>query len=114
MIAAQQQTFVSLAGIDPEAVRIVEKPLDPSDDRVTLVVAPVEISLPLAGLVDLNAERARLEKELEEARSQITRLETLLASPFAQKAPAEVVEKEREKLVAYQETALRLQQQLDK
>jgi valyl-tRNA synthetase len=112
MIAAQQQTFVSLAGIDPQAVTIVEKPLEPSEDRVTLVVAPVEISLPLAGLVDLEAERARLEKELEEARSQIERLEKLLASPFAHKAPPDVVEKEREKLAAYQETAARLKQQL--
>jgi valyl-tRNA synthetase len=112
MIAAQQQTFVSLAGIDPQAVTIVEKPLEPSEDRVTLVVAPVEISLPLAGLVDLEAERARLEKELEETRSQIERLEKLLASPFAHKAPPDVVEKEREKLAAYQETAARLKQQL--
>ena len=40
------------------------------------------------------------------------RLENLLASPFAQKAPAEVVAKERETLATYQETADRLQQQL--
>ncbi len=112
MIAAQQQTFVSLAGVDPQAMQIVEKPLPPSDERITLVVAPVEITLPLAGLVDLAAERARLEKELAEAASQIQRLEKLLASPFAQKAPPDVVEKEREKLAAFQETAERLQQQL--
>jgi valyl-tRNA synthetase len=112
MIAAQQQTFVSLAGVDPQAVQIVEKPLPPSDERITLVVAPVEITLPLAGLVDLAAERARLEKELAEATSQIQRLEELLASPFAQKAPPDVVEKEREKLATFQETAERLQQQL--
>ncbi len=112
MIAAQQQTFVSLAGIDPEAMTVVEKPLEPSDERITLVVAPVEISLPLAGLVDLEAERARLEKELAEAHSQVQRLEKLLGSPFAEKAPQEVVEKEREKLATYRETAARLAQQL--
>ncbi len=112
MIGAQQEVFVSLAGIDPSAITIVETPLEPSDDRVTLVVGPVEISLPLAGLVDLQAERARLDKELLEVRSQIERLEKLLGSPFAEKAPVEVVAKEREKLAAYQETAERLQQQL--
>ena len=111
-IESQRQTFVSLAGIDPQAFTIVEKPLPPSDDRVTLVVAPVEITLPLAGLVDLSAERARLEKELAETQAQISRLENLLGSPFAGKAPPEVVAKEREKLVAYQETAARLKQQL--
>jgi len=111
-VESQKQTFVSLAGINPHGLTIVEERLQPSDDRITLVVTPVEISLPLAGLVDLEAERARLEKELAEAQSQIARLEKLLASPFAQKAPAEVVAKEREKLDAYQETAERLQQQL--
>jgi valyl-tRNA synthetase len=63
-------------------------------------------------LVNVEAERDRLEKELAEAESQIQRLEKLLSSPFAQKAPAEVVEKERNKLAEYQETADRLKQQL--
>jgi valyl-tRNA synthetase len=112
IIEAQKKTFASLAGIDLEGLTIVDNPLEPSEDRVTLVISPVEISLPLAGLVDLEAERARLEKELTEAQSQIERLDKLLASPFAQKAPPDVVEKEREKLAAYQETAERLQQQL--
>jgi valyl-tRNA synthetase len=62
--------------------------------------------------VDLAAERARLETELAESHAQIERLENLLASPFAQKAPPDVVEKEREKLAAYRETAARLKQQL--
>jgi valyl-tRNA synthetase len=66
----------------------------------------------LAGLLDLKAERERLEHELAEAQSQITRLEKLLASPFAQKAPPEVVEKERAKLTEYQETAGKILQQL--
>lgn len=119
VVESQKQTFVSLAGIDPEGMTLVKQPLEStlegeaSDDRVSLVVTPVEISLPLAGLVDLAAERARLVKELAEAQSQIGRLEKLLASPFAEKAPPEVVQKERDKLVDYQETAARLQQQLD-
>ena len=55
-----------------------------------------------------------MEKELEEAEGQITRLTRLLNSPFAEKAPPNVVEKEREKLAAYQETAARIKTQLDK
>ena len=112
IVDSQKQSFVSLAGIDPQAFSIIEERLDPSDERVTLVVTPVEISLPLAGLVDLEAERARLEKELAEAQSQIVRLEKLLGSPFAEKAPPDVVQKERDKLADYQETAARLEQQL--
>jgi valyl-tRNA synthetase len=112
IMEAQRQTFISLAGIDPENLTMIEKPLPPADDRITLVVTPIEITLPLAGLVNVEAERERLEKELAEAESQIQRLEKLLSSPFAQKAPAEVVEKERNKLAEYQETADRLKQQL--
>ncbi len=112
VIQSQRQTFVALAGIDPDAFKVVEGSLEPSEELITLVVAPVEISLPLAGLVDVEAERERLVKELAEAEGQIKRLEKLLASPFAEKAPDAVVQKEREKLDSYRETAERIQQQL--
>jgi valyl-tRNA synthetase len=62
--------------------------------------------------VDLEQERARLEKELAEAESQIARLEKLLASDFAKKAPEAVVAKEREKLAAYKEIAEKIKAQL--
>ena len=112
LIEDQRQTFVSLAGLDPDALAIVKEPLAPSDEQITLVITPVEITIPLAGLVDAEAEKERLNKELAEAESQIERLEKLLNSPFAQKAPAAVVEKERAKLAEYQETAVRLKLQL--
>jgi valyl-tRNA synthetase len=112
LIEEQKQTFISLAGLDPEALAIMKEPLAPSDEQITLVITPVEITIPLAGLVDAEAEKERLSKELAEAESQIERLEKLLNSPFAQKAPAAVVEKERAKLAEYQETAARLKLQL--
>ena len=111
-IQAQKKSLILLAGIDPEEMTIVMEPLEPSEDRITLVIPPVEISLPLAGLIDVAAERERLEKELAEVQSQINRLEKLLTSPFANKAPAEVVDKEREKLVTFQETAEKIRKQL--
>jgi valyl-tRNA synthetase len=113
LIDSQQQAFISLAGIDPTEIKIVEETVEPSDEHVTLVVASVEIHLPMKGLVDYGAERIRLEKELMETQEQIERLEKLLNSPFSQKAPSDVVAKEREKLAAYLETAERLQQQLE-
>ena len=59
-------------------------------------------------------ERARIQKEISDTQAQIDRLEKLLASDFASKAPAPVVQKEREKLAAYQETAMKLRTQLEK
>ena len=73
----------------------------------------MEIYLPLTGMVDVADEKARLEKEYREAQSHIERLEKLLSGDFANKAPAPVVQKEREKLEAYRATAEKLQAQLD-
>jgi valyl-tRNA synthetase len=56
--------------------------------------------------------REKLERELSEANSQIQRLENLLASDFANKAPAKVVENERTKLETYRQTVEKLKKQL--
>jgi len=111
-IQSQRKTFISLAGIDPDAFNVISSPIEPSDESITLVIAPYEISLPLADLVDVAAEKDRLERELIEAEGQIDRLTKLLSGPFAEKAPQAVVEKEREKLAAYQETVERIKAQL--
>ncbi len=62
--------------------------------------------------MDLAAERARLSKELAETEAQIARGEQLLHGPFAQRAPANVVQREREKLAQIQERATRLSERL--
>ena len=85
---------------------------DKPEGAAALVVGPVEIYLPLAGMVDVEQERARLEKELAEAELHIARLEKLLASDFAKKAPEAVVAKEREKLASYKETAEKIKAQI--
>ena len=56
--------------------------------------------------------RGKLEKELTEANSQIQRLEKLLSSDFANKAPVKVVENERAKLETYRQTVEKLKKQL--
>jgi len=76
-------------------------------------VGPLEVHVPLAGMVDLAEELTRLGRELAENESQVARLERLLASDFAAKAPAAVVGKEREKLAVYRETAAKLKAQLE-
>ena len=109
---SQRAALCALAGIDPDQLTLQAALAEKPQGQTALVVAGVEIFLSLAGLVDETAERARLEQELTEIISQIERLAQLLNSPFAQKAPAAVVDKERQKLTAYQETAAKLKQQL--
>jgi valyl-tRNA synthetase len=112
MLLEQKPVLASLASLDMEKLDIREALPEKPENSTTDVVGPVEIYLSLSGLVDSAEERARLEKDLAETESQIARLETLLGSDFASKAPAAVVNKEREKLAAYKETAEKIKAQL--
>jgi valyl-tRNA synthetase len=112
LLKEQSSTIAALAGLDHSQFSILPSLEKKPADSAVLVVGAVEIYLPLSGLVDANAERARLMKELAETRSQIERLEKLLGGDFAKKAPASVVEKEREKLAGYEETARKINSQL--
>ena len=59
-----------------------------------------DVFVRLEGVVDFEAERQRLRKEIERARKEIAFLEGKLGRPeFVERAPAEVVERERERLV---------------
>lgn len=65
------------------------------------VVGGVEVYLPLRGLLDLDKEIARVEKEIAQAKQEQARFEGKLSNPgFLAKAPEQVVAKEREKLEA--------------
>jgi valyl-tRNA synthetase len=112
ILQGQAATLAALAGLDPD--RLIIKPeLDGKPEgHSALVVGPVEVYLPLAGLVDLDEERARLQKDLAEVDAQIERLQALLAGPFIQKAPPAVVAKEQARLAAFQETAEKLRNQI--
>jgi valyl-tRNA synthetase len=109
----QAASIAALAGLDDTALTIVERLEEKPAGNIALVVGPVEVYLPLSRLIDVEEEIARLTKELQEAESQIDRLNKLLAGPFSEKAPSPVVQKEREKLQGYQETAQKLKEQLD-
>jgi valyl-tRNA synthetase len=65
---------------------------------VQLVVRGEVAALPLKGVIDLAAERARLEKEMQKADADITRVDAKLGNAnFVARAPEEVVEEEKEK-----------------
>ncbi|NOH01203.1 MAG: valine--tRNA ligase [Chloroflexi bacterium] len=112
LLESQKPVIASLAGLDQSQISILQSLPEKPADSAALIVGSVEIYLPLAGMVDLAGEKARLEKELKEAESHIERLEQLLAGDFASKAPAALVQKEREKLAAYKDTAEKIKAQL--
>jgi valyl-tRNA synthetase len=95
-------------------LRIAQSLLDEPEQALTLVVGGVEIYLPLAGMVDLDAERARLAKELARIEDGVARSQKLLSNEgFTAKAPAEVVQKEQDKLASLQEQAEKLRGRLE-
>ncbi len=105
LAAADQQRILeenrlyleTLSGLSKMEIRAAsaEKP----EKAMTAVVAGVEVYLPLAGMVDMELERKRLEKELANLEEERKRLTAKLANQqFVAKAPPAVVEKERKKL----------------
>ncbi len=85
--------------------RLAQKP----EKAMSLLAGPIEIYLPLAGMLDIGKELERLDKETGQARQEIERLQGKLGNQnFVSRAKPEVVEKEREKLAAQEERLSKL------
>ena len=81
--------------------------------QVTVVTHAAQISMPLAELVDLEKEKARLEKELKKQGAELDKLNTKLNNPgFVNKAPVQVVAAEKERAVKLTELVAKLEEQL--
>lgn len=77
------------------------------------VIGSTELFVPLSGLIDLEKERGKLEKESTRVRGLLEGAEKKLSNEsFTGRAPAEVIEKERLKLENYRETLARLEKNL--
>jgi valyl-tRNA synthetase len=104
LIDSQRDVMTTLARIGADSLTVVEALDETPAQSVALVIGGIQVFLPLAGLVDLEEERGRLNAELEETRREIARVEKLLGNQgFVGKAPAAVVQKERDKLAGYRE-----------
>lgn len=73
-----------------------------------------DIYIPLEGLIDLESERARLEKELQKQRQFLERIKKKLANTdFLDRAPAEVIQSEKEKQELAEKSISRLNKNLE-
>ena len=84
------------------------------DQALTAIIGEeIEIYLPLEGVIDFEAEKARLQKELAQLQAEIKRTEGKLNSPgFIEKAPADVVDRERQRRDEQESKLVRLKQRL--
>jgi valyl-tRNA synthetase len=88
---------------------------DSAPESAMTLVGEMQILIPLAGLIDKEAELARLEKEIGKLKINIEKGEAKLQNPgFVDKAPPAVVEKERQHLAELSRSLQQLQQQAEK
>ncbi len=112
LFASQREVLANLARLQPERL-IVTSTLPAPAQAMTLVVGGVTCYLPLAGMVDASAERARLQAELDQVTASLERVERTLANDsFVARAPAEVVARERARLADWQQQRAGLAERL--
>ncbi len=88
---------------------------DSIPESATAMVGELEILIPMAGLIDKVEESARLSREIAKLSKETERAESKLQNAnFIDRAPADVVEKEKAKLMELKGTLQKLEQQLDK
>ena len=74
-----------------------------------------EVVIPMESMVNLEAERERLQKEIEQSQSEVAQLEVRLKdTDFLTKAPAAIVDKEQNRLATRKAKLERLKEQLRK
>ncbi|MBE9515570.1 MAG: valine--tRNA ligase [Proteobacteria bacterium] len=88
---------------------------DVAPEAATALVGDMKVLVPLAGLIDKDAELKRLDKEIERLEKEITKAEGKLKNKnFTDKAPAQVVDQEKARLTDFQSALGNLKDQYSK
>ena len=104
--ASEQKDRQLLEEMTPVAKRLarltevrIEERYRHSPSSAHAVIGGIHVTVPLAGVVDLESEKAKIEERIRKASCEITAKEKMLENKdFVGRAPAEIVEKERERL----------------
>ncbi|MBO8126211.1 MAG: valine--tRNA ligase [Firmicutes bacterium] len=106
-----KEEFLALAGLSRLSILPIdsEKP----EKAMSALAAGVQIYLPLSGMVDIDKELERLQRERDKLVQEVARGEQKLANKaFVTKAPAQVVEKERAKLEKYRADLAKIKERI--
>lgn len=108
---AQERYIKSLVKIED---LVVDENLDKPKASASAVVKGCDIFIPLEGLIDVNLERARIEKEISRLLNSYNGVRKKLENEnFVSKAPAEVIEREKQKMNDWQKALEKLQSILE-
>jgi valyl-tRNA synthetase len=112
LLQEQLPVIASLASLDMSHVQLADT-LEIPAKSASMVAGGVTIALPLADLVDLDAEIGRLGKELTNAEKMVGNTAARLANPgFVNSAPAHVVEGARQQLAEWESKKAQIQERL--
>lgn len=112
----QQQTIEHHQALIKQMLKITDIHFVNSADELppsaVTLIDKLECHLPLAGLIDIAAEQQRLQKEIDQLSKEIARLsEKLSNANFVNKAPENVVDKEKAKLAQAQQDLVKIEMQ---
>ncbi|MGN1061907.1 MAG: valine--tRNA ligase, partial [Candidatus Scatosoma sp.] len=111
LLKMNEDCILRLAGAS--ALHFIDAPEAVGGKTVSLVTEIAQIYVPLGELVDLEKEKVRLAAEAERIKGEIARAEGKLANEnFVNKAPAKLVEDEREKVKKYRDMLEKCEAQL--
>ena len=112
-LKAKAAVIETLAKTRPLSILPREQRPANAEKAMVYVLKDADVVIPLAGMVDIEAEKARLTKEMETLDREINRLSGRLAdSQFTTKAPPAVIDKEKGRLQEYQDKFARMQAEL--
>ncbi|MDD4858863.1 MAG: valine--tRNA ligase [Dehalococcoidales bacterium] len=106
------EAIQNLARVKPLAVIGKLRGAAAGENAIVTVLKGAEVVIPMASMIDFEAEKQRIQKEIDGAQAELERLNARLSNAeFIAKAPAAVVEKERQKLVTLTDKLAKLKQQ---
>jgi len=112
-IRAYSQTIQTLARSRPVTFPGSREEAPPQENALVMVLKESEVIIPMESMIDLEAERKRIQGEIEQIQAEVARLQDRLKDKvFLTRAPAVVVDRERDRLAMRKDKLERLKQQL--
>ena len=113
MLSTYAEAMEILARAKPVIILDDKDKLQVGENALVMVLKEVEVVIPMESMVDTEAEKTRLQKEIKYNQAEVDRLDVRLQDRnFLEKAPTAVVEKERQKKETLTDKIERLKEQL--
>ena len=110
-ISSNEKSIINLASLS--GLELIEG--DRPEKSVAQVIPGVEVFLPVEGLIDVEKEAQRVKKEIDKVTKDLTQTEKKLSnSKFLDRAPEDVINKEKEKLEEFSTQKEKLEEVLSK